>query len=114
MICAYSFWVGLGDIPMLSGRLLRLLDCGFIVSVRGLGFRCLCCLTVVSLFYSDIGWLASVCLVLLTIALRWWFWVLGVGLCLFSGGIWWLMFADGWWIVTGFGLTCVCCCFDWL
>lgn len=36
MICACSFWVGLGDVPMLSGRLLWLLDCGLIVSVRGL------------------------------------------------------------------------------
>lgn len=45
MICACSFWVGLGDVPMLSGRLLWLLDCGLIVSVRGLvlgvcGFCC--------------------------------------------------------------------------
>lgn len=67
-----------------------------------MGFRCLCWLAVVGLFYSDIGWLASVRLVLLVIVLRWWFCVLGVaGLRLFSGGF------DSWMVACGGGLLLV-------
>lgn len=89
MICACSFWVGLGDVPMLSGRLLWLLDCGLIVSVRGLVLG-VCGFAVVGLFYSGIGWPDSgawCCLLLHCVG----------GLCFRCGGFvlvfWWV-----WWL----------------